>query len=60
VLVRTRRAGRKAQWLLIKHRDRWADPSADPVEAYDTSVVTGRSMEEIAAGAKAKRRTRRA
>ena len=60
VLVRTRRAGRKGQWLLIKHRDRWADPSVDPVEEYQTSVVTGRTMDEIAAGAKPKRRARRA
>jgi bifunctional non-homologous end joining protein LigD len=58
VLVRTRRDGRKNQWLLIKHRDDEVDPELDPVETYQTSVKTGRTMEEIAAGAKPKRRRR--
>jgi bifunctional non-homologous end joining protein LigD len=58
VLVRTRRAGRKNQWLLIKHRDDDADPELDPVETYQTSVKTGRTMDEIAGGAKPKRRRR--
>jgi bifunctional non-homologous end joining protein LigD len=55
VLVRTRRQGRKNQWLLIKHRDDEADPELDPVERYQTSVTTGRTMDEIAAGAKPRR-----
>jgi bifunctional non-homologous end joining protein LigD len=55
VLVRTRRQGRKNQWLLIKHRDDEADPTLDPVEAYQTSVKTGRTMAEIAAGARSRR-----
>jgi bifunctional non-homologous end joining protein LigD len=58
VLVRTRGEGRKNQWLLIKHRDDEADPDLDPVETYQTSVTTGRTMDEIAAGAKPKRRRR--
>jgi bifunctional non-homologous end joining protein LigD len=58
VLVRTRGAGRKRQWLLIKHRDRFADPELDPVEHYRTSVVTGRTMDEIAAGARPRRKRR--
>jgi len=58
VLVRTRREGRKNQWLLIKHRDQDADPERDPVESNRTSVKTGRTMEEIAAGARSKRRPR--
>ena len=55
VLVRTRRNGRKNQWLLIKHRDEQADPNVDPVAKYRTSVTTGRTMAQIAAGAKPRR-----
>ena len=38
----------KERWLLIKHRDEYADPSWD-VESprLDRSVLTGRSLEEI-------------
>jgi bifunctional non-homologous end joining protein LigD len=51
VLVRTRRDERgKTQWLLIKHRDSFAMEGADIVAAVQTSVVTGRTMEEIAKG----------
>jgi len=50
VLVRMRRdeSGR-AQWLLIKHRDQYADPDYDVVTDATTSVSSGRTMEEIAA-----------
>lgn len=48
-LVRTRR-GPKAQWLLIKHRDEYAEPGGDVVAENMTSVTTGRTMEEIAGG----------
>src|SRR5512146_392793 len=49
VLVRMRRddSGR-AQWLLIKHRDEYADPDYDIVADVTTSVASGRTMEEIA------------
>lgn len=51
VLVRTRRGDRgRSQWLLIKHRDHLAMEGADIVAAVQTSVVTGRTMEEIAKG----------
>ncbi|HEX6644301.1 MAG TPA: DNA polymerase ligase N-terminal domain-containing protein [Gemmatimonadales bacterium] len=51
VLVRTRRDDRgKAQWLLIKHRDEFAEEGRDVVAELDTSVTSGRSMEQIAAG----------
>jgi bifunctional non-homologous end joining protein LigD len=50
VLVRIRREDRgRNQWLLIKHRDELATVGADIVAAVTTSVVTGRTMEEIAA-----------
>jgi bifunctional non-homologous end joining protein LigD len=57
VLVRTRRGDpRRAQWLLIKHRDDHAEPGSDVVAEHMTSVATGRTMEEIAAGKRPKRR----
>jgi bifunctional non-homologous end joining protein LigD len=59
VLVRTRRGDpKRAQWLLIKHRDDAAEPDSEVVEEYQTSVATGRTMDEITAGRKA--RTRKA
>jgi bifunctional non-homologous end joining protein LigD len=51
VLVRTRRGDpRRPQWLLIKHRDEFAEPGSDVVAKHQTSVVTRRTMEEIAEG----------
>ena len=50
-LVRTRGEGdEKPQWLLIKHRDDEADESRDITAEVSTSVVSGRTMEEIAEG----------
>ena len=58
VLVRTRRGdSTRPQWLLIKHRDEHAEAGADVVTEETTSVTTGRTMDEIAAG-KAKRSRR--
>src|SRR5690242_17937915 len=53
VLVRMKRPGRP-QWLLIKHRDEYASNARDVVEDVTTSVTTGRTMEDIAAGKKAR------
>jgi bifunctional non-homologous end joining protein LigD len=54
VLVRMRARGHSAkpQWLLIKHRDDEASDDTDIVAEVTTSVATGRTMEEIAAGKK--------
>jgi bifunctional non-homologous end joining protein LigD len=49
VLVRMNRPGR-AEWLLIKHRDATADSDLDVTAEETTSVVTDRTMDEIAAG----------
>lgn len=46
-LIRTKRhEGR--DWLLVKMKDRAADPGRDPVDGEPDSVVSGRSLEQIA------------
>ena len=49
VLVRMKRPGRP-QWLLIKHDDEFADRKKDITEEEVTSVVTKRTMDQIATG----------
>ncbi|HET8650691.1 MAG TPA: DNA polymerase ligase N-terminal domain-containing protein [Gemmatimonadales bacterium] len=57
VLVRMRRGDPdKPQWLLIKHRDEWADSERDITAEVTTSVTTGRTMEQIAEGKPARRK----
>ena len=46
-LVRTDR-GPKPKWLLIKHRDEFAERGSDVTAEYVTSVESGLTMEEIA------------
>jgi bifunctional non-homologous end joining protein LigD len=49
VLVRTKRGERgKNQWLLIKHRDEYAELGSEITEQYVTSVDSDRTMEQIA------------
>ncbi len=54
VLVRMkhdRSGGKRTNWLLIKHRDRYAsEGDQDAVLADDRSVASGRAMSAIAAG----------
>lgn len=48
-LVRTRTDSRgKAQWLFIKMRDDKADARRNPVSTQPDSVLSGRSLEEVA------------
>ena len=49
-LQRTR-PGAKPQWLLIKRRDGEARPGSDVVAEQPRSVLSGRTLEEVVAGA---------
>ncbi len=57
VIVRLRKPGTKNEWLLIKHRDSFADDKWD-AEEHAESVVTGRTLEDIAEGRPASRERR--
>ena len=46
-LIRTGKSG-DAQWLLIKMKDEEADARRNPVSTQPESVLTGRTLEEIA------------
>ena len=51
VHIKSRRPGSKGnEWLLIKHRDAYIVEGYD-IDKYDQSVLTGRSMAEIAGDA---------
>ncbi|MBI4402481.1 MAG: DNA ligase [Nitrospirae bacterium] len=39
--------GKPRQWLLVKQRDNEARPGHDITEEYQTSVLTGRSIEDL-------------
>jgi DNA ligase D-like protein (predicted ligase)/DNA ligase D-like protein (predicted 3'-phosphoesterase) len=54
VIVRLRKPGTKNEWLLIKHRDSFADDKWD-AEQHAESVVSGRTLEDIAEGRPASR-----
>jgi len=51
VHMKSRRPGTKGtEWLLIKHHDAYVQPAYD-IDQYDYSVLTGRTMDEIAGDA---------
>jgi bifunctional non-homologous end joining protein LigD len=52
VLVRIKSSKAKNEWLLIKHRDSLADANWD-AEQHAESVLTGRTLEDIAEGREA-------
>jgi bifunctional non-homologous end joining protein LigD len=54
-MVRTRGDGERAQWLLITRTDAHAAKTRELVDTTLTSVVSGRTMEEIAEGVGRKR-----
>ena len=54
VHIRSRRPGNKGtEWLLIKHRDAYAQDGYD-IDKYDHSALTGRTLDQIAADAGAR------
>ena len=48
-LVRTRLGGDDRNWLLIKKHDADADPARNPVRDQPESVLSGRTVEDVAA-----------
>ena len=49
LLQRTRKVGGRQQWLLIKRRGEGADTRRNPVSTEPESVLSGRTVEEVAA-----------
>jgi hypothetical protein len=49
-LTRTGARRGKAQWILVKRRDEHADARRNPVSTQRESVLSGRTVEDVAAG----------
>jgi bifunctional non-homologous end joining protein LigD len=54
VLVKLRRSEKQNEWLLIKHRDEFADPVWN-IDEHGESVVSGRAVENLKRGKSADR-----
>ncbi|MDF2695020.1 MAG: ATP-dependent ligase, partial [Labilithrix sp.] len=52
ILVRTGRNAKKPSWLLMKRSDDWAtkDPGPSIVDAEPSSILSGRTIEDVRAG----------
>ncbi len=59
VLVQLKNSKEKKDWLLIKHRDEAADETWD-AEKMDTSIVSGRTLEDVRLGRSGFHRSRQA
>jgi bifunctional non-homologous end joining protein LigD len=53
-LVKLKNSAKGNEWLMIKHKDAAEDPNWD-IEAHDGSVLTGLTLDEIAAEAQPRR-----
>ena len=58
VLVKLKKPGSKNEWLLIKHRDSFADANWN-AEEHTESVVSGRTLEDLVEGRSARKPTQR-
>ncbi|MBN1323183.1 MAG: DNA ligase [Methanotrichaceae archaeon] len=43
--------GKEERWLLVKRADEEADPTRDPIAEHQDSVISGRTLDEIAGDA---------
>jgi bifunctional non-homologous end joining protein LigD len=59
VHMKGRDSGKRENWLLIKHRDRYATETDGLTEKFTTSVETGRDLEGIAKGLKSRKKATR-
>ena len=50
-LIRMKGGKMRGNWLLVKQEDDYADPRKNPVEKQPNSIVSGRSLKEIAEAA---------
>ena len=49
-LTRTGMDGERERWILVKVRDEAADARRNPVSTQPESVLSGRTIEDVAAG----------